>query len=150
MAISSNLHEKSIRIVSLRELPIAAAEIVPLLEQHPVAAFHGPMGAGKTTLISEICRRMGVEDAVASPTFALVNHYVAADGHPIYHFDFYRLDRPEEAFDFGCEEYFDSGAICLIEWPEKIGTLLPDDALRITIEPGMDEVRTICVKTPLK
>jgi len=147
MAISENLPKKSIRIASLRELPVAAAEIVSLLETYSVVAFHGPMGAGKTTLISEVCRRMGVEDAVASPTFALVNHYAAADGRHIYHFDFYRLDRPEEAFDFGCEEYFDSGAICLIEWPEKIGPLLPDDALLIAIEPGMDEVRTIHIKT---
>ena len=143
MTTPEKLPEKSIRIDSLRELPVVAAEIVPLLKSHPVVAFHGPMGAGKTTLISELCRRLGVEDAVASPTFALVNHYAAADGRHIYHFDFYRLNRPEEALDFGCEEYFDSGDICLIEWPEKIAPLLPDHLLVVTIEVGDGEMRRV-------
>jgi tRNA threonylcarbamoyladenosine biosynthesis protein TsaE len=92
------------------------------------------MGAGKTTLIKEICAQLGSEDVVTSPTFALVNRYDAADGRAIYHFDFYRIDRPEEAFDMGYEEYFYSDGLCLVEWSEKIEELLPDDVMTVKIE----------------
>ena len=98
-----------------------------------VIAFYGWMGAGKTTFCKAICNVLGVEDNVGSPTFTLVNEYAAEDGSPIFHFDFYRLDKPEEAFDIGVEEYFYSGELCLIEWPEKIEQILPDDCLKVQI-----------------
>lgn len=115
------------------DLPEAARAIVGLLDAHPIVAFYGAMGAGKTTLIAQICRQLGVQGAVTSPTFALVNRYEAADGRTIDHFDFYRLEHPEEALDIGAEEYFASGDLCLIEWPEKLGALLPGEALRVDI-----------------
>ena len=99
-----------------------------------VIAFFGAMGAGKTTLIREICALVGSEDVVTSPTFALVNRYESGKGFPIYHFDFYRIERPEEAFDMGYEEYFYSDGLCLVEWSEKIEELLPDDVMRVEIE----------------
>jgi len=98
-----------------------------------VVAFFGPMGAGKTTLIREIARQMGVTDNVTSPTFALINRYRTKDGNHINHFDFYRISRIEEAFDLGYEEYFYGGGLCLVEWPERIEALLPDDTLVVRI-----------------
>ncbi|MCC8018720.1 MAG: tRNA (adenosine(37)-N6)-threonylcarbamoyltransferase complex ATPase subunit type 1 TsaE [Rikenellaceae bacterium] len=131
----------------LREPAEAIAE---LLRRYPVAVFHGEMGAGKTTLIRAVAEVMGVEDTVTSPTFAIVNAYTAATGADIYHFDFYRIDDPAEAFDLGYEEYFFSGDICLVEWPEKIPGLIPEDALRITItaHPADPAGRHIVVEEP--
>lgn len=97
-------------------------------------AFFGEMGAGKTTLIREICARLGVKDTVTSPTFALVNHYFSEEAGDIFHFDFYRIEKLEEAYDLGYDEYFESGALCLVEWPEKIEPLLPNDAIKVRIE----------------
>ena len=102
----------------------------------------GPNGAGKTTLIREILARLGAEDNVTSPTFAIVNQYTTADCRPVYHFDFYRIDRIEEAYDFGYEEYFYSGDLCLVEWPEKIEELLPDDVMTVRITADTEEERT--------
>ncbi len=135
----------------LAELPAAARTIAPLLVAHGgVVAFYGEMGAGKTTLISAILQEMGSTDEVSSPTFALVNEYVtdsdsAAGPVPalVYHFDFYRIDSPAEAFDLGYEEYFFSGALCLVEWPEKIAELLPPDTLSLTITRRLDGSREI-------
>ncbi len=111
-----------------------------LLEQSRfrILLLEGDMGAGKTTLIKEICRQLGVEDEVSSPTFSLVNEYESADG-PVYHFDFYRLEEEEEAYDFGVEEYLDSGHWCLLEWPEKIRNLIPSQSalIRISVENGL-------------
>lgn len=101
------------------------------------------MGAGKTTLIRALCDAMGVADTVSSPTFALVNEYHDRDGMSIFHFDFYRINRIEEAFDLGYEEYFYGGGLCLVEWPEKIESLLPEDAMTIQIEVTGTETRTI-------
>ena len=125
---------KSINIKSLEELPRAASELLANLGGHTIIALHGPMGAGKTTLIREIASQLGVVDNVTSPTFAIVNQYNTEDDSRIYHFDFYRIERVEEAYDFGYEEYFFSGDLCFIEWPEKITELLPEDTLHITIE----------------
>ena len=97
-------------------------------------AFCGAMGAGKTTLISAIMEQLGSSDSVTSPTFALVNQYDTADGDTVYHFDFYRINRIEEVFDMGYEEYFYSGDLCLIEWPELVENLLPDDAMVVRID----------------
>ena len=138
---------KTLHIEHLRELPDAAKEIVKELEHHRIVAFYGPMGAGKTTLIREIAEQLGVEDTVTSPTFALVNQYMTADGKMINHFDFYRINRIEEVYDLGYEEYFDSGDICLIEWPEKIERLLPDDVLVVEISIEDEESRIIRIST---
>lgn len=123
---------KQIKIDSLSELSDVAREIIDSLEGRTVVLFRGEMGAGKTTLISRIVEELGAEDNVTSPTFAIVNQYEGAECR-IYHFDFYRIERLEEAYDFGYEEYFYSGDLCLVEWPEKIEPLLPEDAMQVMI-----------------
>lgn len=125
---------REITVSGLGDLPEAAEEILDALDGRNVVAFFGTMGAGKTTLIREICEQLGSEDVVTSPTFALVNRYNAANGRPIFHFDFYRIERPEEAFDMGYEEYFYSDGLCLVEWSERIEELLPDDVMKVEIE----------------
>ncbi|MDE7069428.1 MAG: tRNA (adenosine(37)-N6)-threonylcarbamoyltransferase complex ATPase subunit type 1 TsaE [Alistipes sp.] len=134
---------KTIHIDSRGDLPEAAEAVVEAIGERSVVVFRGGMGAGKTTLIREIVARLGAGDTVTSPTFAIVNHYSGSGGRPIYHFDFYRIDRSEEAYDFGYEEYFYSGDLCLIEWPEKIEELLPDGVMTVRITPGEGERRTI-------
>lgn len=108
-------------------------KILEISKNVRIFAFHGELGAGKTTLIKYLCRELGVEETVSSPTFSLVQEYVSAEGS-VYHFDFYRINSEIEAYDIGVEEYFDSGSYCFIEWPEKIPTLLPDEAVQINIE----------------
>ena len=125
---------KEINVNGLGDVADAAEAILEALDGRNVIAFFGAMGAGKTTLIKEICAKLGSEDVVTSPTFALVNRYDSAEGRPIYHFDFYRIERPEEAFDMGYEEYFYSDGLCLVEWSEKIEELLPDDVMTVAIE----------------
>lgn len=127
---------------SLAEIDRAAQKVV---EETPskILLFQGPMGAGKTTLIKAICRRLGVEELTSSPTFSLVNEYHAADGLVIYHFDFYRIEQEEEAYDMGVEEYLESGAWCLVEWPEKVQNLLPLEATFVEIEVLEDGRRKI-------
>lgn len=132
----------TLHIDSLNELPEVADAVIEALDGRTVVVFRGEMGAGKTTLIREILARLGSEDNVTSPTFALVNQYTTADGRPVYHFDFYRIDRIEEAYDFGYEEYFYSGELCLVEWPEKIEELLPDDVMTVRITADTEEERT--------
>lgn len=132
--------------ITLRDLPIAAKAVLDRFGSCGVVAFYGPMGAGKTTLIKEMCAQLGVAEQVTSPTFALVNHYGTDDGSDIFHFDFYRIEKPEEAFDLGYEEYFYSGALCLVEWPEKIEALLPADTLRVRIEPDGNDCRIISIE----
>ena len=132
---------KRIEIESLSELQSVAEQIIESLNGRNVVLFYGGMGAGKTTLISRIAAALGAADQVTSPTFAIVNQYEADDNSHIYHFDFYRIERIEEAFDFGYEEYFYSGVLCLVEWPEKIEPLLPEDAMIVRIEVGDDERR---------
>lgn len=131
-----------ISIDSLSELPRVADAVIERLNGRNVVAFRAPMGAGKTTLIAEIVAALGSGDVVTSPTFALVNEYDTDDGGVVYHFDFYRIERVEEAFDMGYEEYFYSDALCLVEWPEKIEELLPDDVMTITIAIDSDSART--------
>ena len=125
---------REITVNGLGDLPEAAEEILDALDGRNVVAFFGTMGAGKTTLIREICEQLGSEDVVTSPTFALVNRHNSANGRPIFHFDFYRIERPEEAFDMGYEEYFYSDGLCLVEWSERIEELLPDDVMKVEIE----------------
>ena len=131
----------TLHIDSLNELPEVADAVIEALDGRSVVVFRGEMGAGKTTLIREILARLGSEDNVTSP-FAIVNQYTTADCRPVYHFDFYRIDRIEEAYDFGYEEYFYSGDLCLVEWPEKIEELLPDDVMTVRITADTEEERT--------
>ncbi|MBR2032510.1 MAG: tRNA (adenosine(37)-N6)-threonylcarbamoyltransferase complex ATPase subunit type 1 TsaE [Alistipes sp.] len=125
---------KEIIADSLDALRDVAEEVVNSLDGRNVVAFCGAMGAGKTTLISAIMEYLGSDDTVTSPTFALVNQYSTASDEVVYHFDFYRINRIEEVFDMGYEEYFYSGDLCLIEWPELIEDLLPEDAMVVRIE----------------
>lgn len=130
----------------LNNLEESAAEFLKELGERKVVAFYGSMGAGKTTFIKAICNVLGVTDAVNSPTFAIVNEYLAADGSNIYHFDFYRIKKLEEAYDIGYENYFYSGNLCLIEWPELIEELLPDDAVRVHITETADGARELIIE----
>lgn len=120
-------------IPDLAALPAVAAQVRAAIEGHSIICFEGEMGAGKTTFIKALCRELGVVEEVSSPTFSLVNEYRTARNEPIYHFDFYRLDDPREAEDIGALEYFDSGYLCLIEWPSRIEALLPPDILLLTL-----------------
>jgi len=121
----------------LPDIDAVAKQLLQLSSPHKIFLFYGEMGAGKTTLIKALCKVLGVEGTTSSPTFSLVNEYVRKDGK-IYHFDFYRLKKQEEALDMGCEEYFYSGDYCFIEWPEKIPDLLPEHytEVRITEQSG--------------
>ena len=115
------------------ELNQLASELIDFAGENRIWAFYGEMGAGKTTFIRVICNVMGVEENVSSPTFSLINEYVDLSGNAICHFDFYRIETEKEAVDIGCEEYFESGSLCLIEWPEKILNLLPRPHVKIDI-----------------
>jgi tRNA threonylcarbamoyladenosine biosynthesis protein TsaE len=121
----------------------AARALINHLESHPVVAFFGGMGVGKTTFIKEICKQLGVDDTVNSPSFAIINEYLDRIGNSIFHFDLYRLKNTEELYDLGCEDYFYSGNICLIEWPEKADSLLPEKRLDVRMEELSDGSRTI-------
>lgn len=125
---------KELVVESLDGLKDVAKEIISSLEDRNIVAFCASMGAGKTTVISAIMEQLGSKDTVTSPTFALVNQYATAEGNAVYHFDFYRINRIEEVFDMGYEEYFYSGDLCLIEWPELIADLLPEEAMIVRIE----------------
>lgn len=128
---------------SLDNLPSASKTFIDAIGGHRVFAFVGDMGAGKTTFISEVCRLLGADDDSGSPTFSIVNEYLDKSGKPIYHFDFYRLEYPEEALDIGVEDYFYSGHLCLIEWPDRIGSLLPEEAVTVNISENPDGTRSI-------
>jgi len=134
---------KTITISSLQEIDDAAGIFLKEAGEARVIAFTGEMGAGKTTFIQALCRNLGVAVEVNSPTFSLVNEYFTPRGGSIYHFDLYRIEDPGELFDMGYEEYFYSGSLCLIEWPEKASNLIPRDALRVTITVGENETRLI-------
>ena len=137
--------EKILEISSLDELDKVAEAVVEALDGRTVVAFDAPMGAGKTTLISRIAAYLGAQDDVTSPTFAIVNQYEGSE-RTIYHFDMYRIECIEEALDFGCEEYFASGELCLVEWPEKIEALLPDDTMVVRIEILSDSERRFVIR----
>ncbi len=136
-----------IRIDSIQQIREAARQFINGIGQHTVFAFYGKMGAGKTTFIKAVCEELGVTDVITSPTFAIVNEYSLPNGGRsegvLYHFDFYRIKRIEEVYDMGYEDYFYSGALCFIEWPELIEELLPDDAVRISIVEQPDGSRII-------
>ncbi len=134
---------KTIPIASLQELDSAAAQFLELAGEHVVIAFSGEMGAGKTTFIQALCRRLGVQVEINSPTFSLVNEYFTPEGNSIFHFDLYRIETQVELFDMGYEEYFYSGSLCFIEWPEKARNLIPHDALWVNIVVGENNARQI-------
>lgn len=137
-----------IEIPSLDNIRTAAREFIRATDIHRVFAFYGKMGAGKTTFIKAICEELGVRDVVNSPTFAIVNEYHSEllDG-PVYHFDFYRIKRMEEAFDIGTDDYFYSGAPCFIEWPELIEGILPEEAVKVELEEMPDGTRQVSIET---
>jgi tRNA threonylcarbamoyladenosine biosynthesis protein TsaE len=134
---------RSITVFSLQELDSAAGRFLELASGFTVFAFSGELGAGKTTFIQAICRKLCIEVEVNSPTFSLVNEYFRPEGSSVFHFDLYRIETKEELFDMGYEEYFYSGSLCLIEWPEKAGELIPENALWVKIEVGDNEARII-------
>ena len=133
-----------IRINSLADINAAAKTFVENMGESKVFAFYGKMGAGKTTFVKAICECLGVDDVITSPTFAIVNEYTSATtGDAIYHFDFYRIKKLEEVYDMGYEDYFYSGSLCFLEWPELIEDLLPEDATKVTIEEAADGARLV-------
>ncbi len=133
-----------ISIPSLDQIAAAAKQFVQAMDQNTVFAFYGKMGAGKTTFVKALCEELGVSDVVNSPTFSIVNEYRSDDtGELIYHFDFYRIKKIDEVYDMGYEDYFYSGALCFIEWPELVEELLPGDAVKVTIEENEDGTRTV-------
>ena len=125
---------KEIKIQTLEQIHEAARQFIDCMGENTVFAFYGKMGAGKTTFIKAVCEELGVTDTITSPTFAIVNEYRSdTTGELIYHFDFYRIKRLEEVYDMGYEDYFYSGAVCFIEWPELVEELLPEDAVKVSI-----------------
>ena len=138
---------KNITISSVEDLPRAAKEFAALMDDRTVYAFSGEMGAGKTTFIGALCKELGVEDDFAgSPTFSIINEYRSdTTAELIYHFDLYRIESIDEAFDIGFEDCFDSGALCLLEWPERIADILPNDTVDVRITVNDDGSHTISI-----
>ena len=132
-----------IKINSLDQIGDAAREFIANMGESRVFAFYGKMGAGKTTFVKAVCEELGVEDVITSPTFAIVNEYESPSYASIYHFDFYRIHKLEEVYDMGYEDYFYSGNLCFIEWPELIEELLPEDAVRVSITEQPDGSRLV-------
>ena len=143
-----------IKIEQLENIREAAREFIGTIGERRVFAFYGSMGAGKTTFIKAVCEELGVEDVITSPTFAIVNEYTITHHptpitqHPspitqVFHFDFYRIKKLEEVYDMGYEDYFYSGALCFIEWPELIEEVLPEDAVKVSIKENSDGTRTV-------
>ena len=132
-----------IHIKDLGGLDKAAGDFLEKIREHRLVAFYAPMGAGKTTFTTALCKHLGVTDTVCSPTFTIINEYVTVDGRTVYHFDFYRINKLSEAIDIGIEDYLYSGNLCLMEWPENIEELLPEEELKVHIEVNPDLSRTI-------
>lgn len=124
----------TITINTIKEIHKAAQQFIQLIGNQTIFAFHGEMGAGKTTFIRAVCEEMGVDENISSPTFAIVNEYFTPDGKKIFHFDCYRLKDMREAYEIGAEDYFYSGELCFIEWPEKIEALLPETTVNVFIK----------------
>ena len=133
------------KITSLATISDVAKEFISQMGDSKVFAFYGSMGAGKTTFIKAICEELGVEDVINSPTFAIINEYHTGKGDQIFHFDFYRINKIEEAYDFGYEDYFYSGNLCFIEWPEKIKNLLPANAVEVYITENEQGEREVAI-----
>lgn len=132
-----------LKIESLDTINNSARQFINQMGNNTVFAFRGEMGAGKTTFIKTICEELGVGDVINSPTFAIVNEYRSNSDELIYHFDFYRINKIDEVYDFGYEDYFYSGSLCFIEWPEKIEELLPHDTVNVYIEVKENGYRSV-------
>ncbi|MDE7414087.1 MAG: tRNA (adenosine(37)-N6)-threonylcarbamoyltransferase complex ATPase subunit type 1 TsaE [Muribaculaceae bacterium] len=134
-----------IKIENIDKIDEAAARFLSEIGDRRHLAFHAPMGAGKTTFISALCRSLGMEDEATSPTFSIVNEYRGGEGgrQRVYHFDFYRIETPEETLDLGLDDYFDSEWLCLMEWPENVEDFLPDDVTDVYIEVNGDGSRVV-------
>ena len=130
-------------IKGIEDLDMAAAEFLKEIGDNTLVAFYAPMGSGKTTFTTAICRVLGVTDPVGSPTFAIVNEYLREDGDSLYHFDFYRINKLSEAIEIGLYDYLDSGCLCIMEWPENIEDLLPEETLKVSISVNPDMSRTV-------
>ena len=141
--------KKTLIAESLSDIDTVAKTILEDIDGYNVVALSGKMGAGKTTLIKAMCKTLGVTDVVSSPTFALVNEYRTANGDPVFHFDFYRVESVEEVYDIGYEEYIYSGNLCLIEWPEMMMELLPENHVNLSIEETENGVRSITYHLPV-
>ena len=135
-------------ISGVEDLERAAAEFLEKIGDNTLVAFFAPMGSGKTTFTTAICKVLGVTDPVGSPTFAIVNEYMRADGDPMYHFDFYRINKFQEAIEIGLYDYLDSGCLCIMEWPENIEDLLPEETLKVSITVNPDQSRTVSWEDP--
>lgn len=135
-----------IKIKNLETIHESAKEFIKNIGDKKVFAFYGKMGAGKTTFTKAICEVLGVKDVITSPTFAIVNEYTDGNGNPIYHFDFYRIKKLEEVYDMGYEDYFYSGNLCLLEWPELIEDILPENAIKVKIEEQQDGSRLVTLE----
>ncbi|VAW24044.1 tRNA threonylcarbamoyladenosine biosynthesis protein TsaE [hydrothermal vent metagenome] len=131
------------QVTSVKGLGAVAKALIEFFPAQRIFAFYGEMGAGKTTFIQAICKILGSDDYVTSPTFAIINEYSTVELNPLFHFDFYRIKNVEEAFDIGYEDYLYSGNYCLIEWPEKIEQILPDNIVAVKIEVIDNETRNI-------
>ena len=140
------MNRHTIRISTLQDYPAAAKEFAAMMGEGRIFAFYGKMGVGKTTFIKSLCEEFGVTDTVNSPTFAIVNEYADRDGEPVYHFDMYRIKSVAELYNLGYEDYFYSGAVCLIEWPELAEELLPEETIKVTITEEPDGERTITIE----
>ncbi|HEY9082755.1 MAG TPA: tRNA (adenosine(37)-N6)-threonylcarbamoyltransferase complex ATPase subunit type 1 TsaE [Vicingaceae bacterium] len=141
----SQVSEIQLNAFALEDLPQIAEQLLSAIGNHKIITFYGEMGAGKTTLIKQLCKTLKVTDTIQSPTFSIVNEYLTEDHQQIYHFDFYRIKEEEEALDFGVEEYFYSGNYCFIEWPEKIPNLIPEKAVKVSITLTEDNKRLITI-----
>ena len=132
-----------ITIQNIEDLERAAREFLNQIGDNTLIAFFAPMGSGKTTFTTAICKVLGVTDPVGSPTFAIVNEYMRADGDYMYHFDFYRINKISEALEIGFYDYMDSGSLCIMEWPENIEEILPEDTLKVYFATNPDQSRTL-------
>ncbi len=135
--------KQEVTIRNTEDLERAAREFLEKIGENRLVAFFAPMGSGKTTFTTAITKVLGVTDPVGSPTFAIVNEYMCANGDPMYHFDFYRINKLQEAVEIGLYDYLDSGCLCIMEWPENIEDLLPEETLKVTITVNPDQSRTL-------